>query len=201
MSPGPALLRSLLTSADVVIEASRPRALAGLGIAPEMIAHKPGQVWLAITGYGRDEPDRVAFGDDAAVAGGLVGWADSPADGDPVFCADAIADPLTGVCGALAVARSLAAGGGELIDLPMRAVAAAFAAASFPPHGDHELLADGSVCCPALSRTQPVLEPRPPARTPRAARLGADTEAVLAWLAPRALPGLSSAGRAGQRRG
>ena len=53
----------------------------------------------------------------------------------PVFCADAIADPLAGVCGALAVARSVAAGGGELIDLSMRDVAAAFAAA--PAQADH----------------------------------------------------------------
>ena len=69
-----AALTSLLARADVVIESSRPRALAGLGVAPGMIPHKPGQVWLSITGHGRDEPDRVAFGDDAAIAGGLTGW-------------------------------------------------------------------------------------------------------------------------------
>jgi hypothetical protein len=131
-------LAALLRSADVVIEASRPRALENLGLSPEMIPHKKGQVWLSITGYGRAEPDRVAFGDDAAVAGGLVGWPGgrvgwpgAPIQGavgggiEPVFCADAIADPLTGVCGALAVSRSLAEGGGHLIDLSMRAVAAA----------------------------------------------------------------------------
>ena len=53
--------------------------------------------------------------------------------GEPVFCADAIADPLTGLCGALAVARSVAGGGGELIDLSMRDVAAVFAAARRRP--------------------------------------------------------------------
>ena len=73
----------------------------------------------------------MAFGDDAAVAGGLVGWTEA----EPVFCADAIADPLTCVCGALAVARSLAEGGGHLIDLSMRAVAAPFAAPSGVPSG------------------------------------------------------------------
>jgi len=180
---GRAALSALLASADIVIEASRPRALAGLGVAPEMIAHKPGQVWLSITGHGRDEPDLVAFGDDAAVAGGLVGWTGRHwGQGEPVFCADAIADPLTGACGALAVARSLAAGGGELIDLPMRAVAANFAAASLPAHGAHEIAPDGTVWCAALGRAQRVLPPRTPATAPRAARLGADTEAVLAWL-------------------
>ena len=57
-------LRELLADADVVIEASRARALRQLGIHAEEL--RP-QVWLSITGYGR-EVDRVAFGDDAAAA-------------------------------------------------------------------------------------------------------------------------------------
>jgi hypothetical protein len=182
-------LGALLGAADVVIEASRPRALATLGVAPEMIPHKPGQVWLSITGYGRlaggGVADRVAFGDDAAVAGGLVGWStlrDVSAE-TPVFCADAIADPLTGVTGALAVARSLASGGGELIDLPMRAVAASFAAAAVPDHGEHEVRRDGTVYCVTMGRDQAVLPPRAPgAPAARAAALGADSDEVLAWL-------------------
>jgi crotonobetainyl-CoA:carnitine CoA-transferase CaiB-like acyl-CoA transferase len=178
---GRSVLAGLLRVADVVIEASRPRALAQRGLAPGSVPHKDGQVWLSITGYGRHEPERVAFGDDAAVAGGLVGWA---GNGEPAFCADAIADPLTGITGALAVARSLAGGGGQLIDLPMRAVAARFAAAAGPDHGEHEVSPDGSwVSCPALGRRQAVVPPRPPAPAPgRAAAPGADTEAILAWL-------------------
>lgn len=193
---GRAVLASLLEMADVVIESSRPRALAALGVAPGMLAHPPGQVWLSITGYGRSMPERVAFGDDAAVAGGLVGWtAGERAGGEPagpVFCADAIADPLAGACGALAVARSRSAGGGELIDLPMRDVAAAFAAASdhgAPDHGPHDILPGGRVACPRSHREQAVLAPRRPAAPAgparRAAELGADTSAVLAWLAAR----------------
>ncbi|HTU73284.1 MAG TPA: CoA transferase [Trebonia sp.] len=178
---GRSVLARLLSVADVVIEASRPRALAQLGLAPGSFWHREGQVWLSITGYGRDHPERVAFGDDAAVAGGLVGQA---ADGKPVFCADAIADPLTGITGALAIARSVAAGGGELLDLPMRAVAASFAAATAPDHGQHDLSPDGSsVTCRALGRRQAVLPPRPPTPAPgRAAAPGADTEAISAWL-------------------
>jgi hypothetical protein len=186
---GRVTLARLLSAADVVIEASRPRALANLGLAPESIPHRDGQVWLSITGYGRATPERVAFGDDAAVAGGLVGWA--AGDADPVFCADAIADPLTGICGALAVATSLAAGGGQLIDLAMRSVAAGFAAAPGCDHGPHEVRPDGTVTCPLLNRAQPVLPPRRPRLDGRAPapELGADTAAVLDWLAEPKRPG------------
>lgn len=181
---GRRVLAALLEAADVVIEASRPRALAALGLAPDMIPHRPGQVWLSITGYGRAMPGRVAFGDDAAVAGGLVGWTAGASPPEPVFCADAIADPLAGACGALAVALSRSAGGGELIDLSMRDVAAAFAAA--PDHGPHDVRPAGSVACPRWRREQAVLPPRrpvsPAGAAVHAAELGADTSAVLAWL-------------------
>ena len=180
-------LGALLAAADVVIEASRPRALAQLGLAPEMIPHRDGQVWLSITGYGRGDAaasELVAFGDDAAVAGGLVGWT----GGEPVFCADAIADPLTGLCGAIAVARSVADGGGQLIDLSMREVAAGFAAAGPVDHGPHSVRAvDGvgaAVTCAALGVEQVVLPPAfDGAGAGRAAvRMGADTSDVLARL-------------------
>jgi hypothetical protein len=126
---GRAEAAALLDSADVVIEASRPRALEQLGLGPDDRPERPGRVWLSITGYGRRAPGRdwVAFGDDAAVAGGLVGWDEL---GEPVFCGDAVADPITGLTGALAVLRALAAGGGQLIDVAMsRAAAVAVAGA------------------------------------------------------------------------
>jgi hypothetical protein len=194
-------LAALLAAADVVIEASRPRALRQLGLAPELIPHRDGQVWLSITGYGRADSalsELVAFGDDAAVAGGLVGWTGD--DGAPVFCADAIADPLTGLCGALAVARSVAGGGGELVDLSMRAVAGCFAAAPALDHGPHSVRtvgpvggggADAIVTCARLGLEQAVLPPRAPVMAgaggagggaAAAVEMGADTAAVLAWL-------------------
>ena len=48
-----------------------------------------------VTGYGTEpgSADRVAFGDDAAAAGGLVVWDER----GPCFCADAVADPVTGL--------------------------------------------------------------------------------------------------------
>ena len=117
-------LAETVAGADVVIEASRPRALRRLGIhAERFLAERPGRVWVSITGYGRDD-DRIAFGDDAAVAGGLTGL---DADGDPVFLGDALADPVTGVFAAHAAASSLARGGGELLCVSMAACAAALA--------------------------------------------------------------------------
>ncbi|WP_030326469.1 CoA transferase [Streptomyces sp. NRRL B-3229] len=122
-------LAEVVAEADVVIEASRPRALRRLGVhAERFLAARPGRVWISITGYGRDD-DRVAFGDDAAVAGGLVG---RDADGEPVFLGDALADPVTGVFAARAAARSLARGGGELLCVSMAACAAALAEAGRP---------------------------------------------------------------------
>lgn len=123
---GIACLRRLVEWADIVIEASRPRALAHLGLDAEaMIAARPGLSWISITGYGRDEPaaNWVAFGDDAGVAGGLSallahageGWA---------FCGDAIADPLTGLHAALAAWCAHVAGGGVMVSLAMRDVVA-----------------------------------------------------------------------------
>jgi CoA-transferase family III len=114
----------LLRAADVVIEASRPAALTRRGLGAEQVPARPGRVWLRISGYGRAHPDRVAFGDDAAVAGGLV----MDADDGPVFCGDAIADPLTGLEATAAVLDALAVGGGTIIDVSMAAVAATYAA-------------------------------------------------------------------------
>ena len=122
----PSGLRRLLDAADVVIESSRPAALVHRGLGPTDIAPRDGRVWLRVTGHGADgeQAGWVAFGDDAAVSGGLVGGT----DGEPVFSGDAIADPLTGLHAALAGVEALSRGGGELIELSMAAVAATYAA-------------------------------------------------------------------------
>jgi crotonobetainyl-CoA:carnitine CoA-transferase CaiB-like acyl-CoA transferase len=122
----PSALRKLVNSADVVIESSRPAALAQRGLGPTDIAPRDGRVWLRITGHGADgdQANWVAFGDDAAVSGGLVDGSES----DPAFCGDAIADPLTGLQAALSGVESLRRGGGELIELSLAAVAATYAA-------------------------------------------------------------------------
>ncbi|MGP3916280.1 CoA transferase [Nonomuraea sp. 10N515B] len=118
LEPHDPALDALVEAADVVIEASRPRALARWGLNADAVAAS-GTVWLSITAYGRDH-DRVGFGDDVAAAAGLVAWADA----GPVFCGDAIADPLTGLYSACRVVASLEAGGREVLDVAMASVAA-----------------------------------------------------------------------------
>lgn len=123
---GRAELVDLLDAADVVLESSRPRALRQLGIVAEhWLAAEPGRVWLSITGYGRTDPEpgRVAFGDDAAAAGGLVAY-DPALPDTPLFVGDAIADPLTGITAAQAVLDALGDGGGVLVDVALAGVAA-----------------------------------------------------------------------------
>ena len=162
---GVATLDRLVRSADVVIEASRPRALEQLGIDPRRVLQR-GQVrvWASITGHGRSGPgaNRAAFGDDAAVAGGLVCWS----DGTPCFCADAVADPTSGLVAATAVVEALARGGRCLLDVSMAAVAARFAGPTLP-------VPAGTTAAPPRAR-------RPSAAAPR---LGEHTGSVLATLA------------------
>jgi len=116
-------LHRLLTEADVVIEASRPRALAQLGIDAEaLLRDRPGKIWLSITAYGRHPPngDWVGFGDDVAVAAGAVRATSS----GPAFYGDAVADPLTGLHGALAVLYHWQNRLGGLLDVSLHAVTA-----------------------------------------------------------------------------
>src|SRR5690606_15429720 len=101
------------------------RALESLGITPEAaFRHRP-RVWVSITGYGRsgDAAMRVAFGDDAAAAGGAVL---RDADG-LTFCSDALADPVSGLFAAAAALDSLAAGGRWVLDVAMSSAAATVA--------------------------------------------------------------------------
>jgi hypothetical protein len=116
-------LHRLVDGADIVIESSRPRALGSLGLGPEaFLGSRAGRCWVSITGYGRSgaRANRAAFGDDAAVGGGLVAWE----AGRPVFVGDAIADPASGLFAAFGGLAALAAGGGFHVDVSMSAAAA-----------------------------------------------------------------------------
>ena len=117
-------LRRLLAQADIVVEASRPRALEQLGIdAAEFCATGRALTWISLTGHGRAAPERdwIAFGDDAGVAAGLA-TVMRHAAGEPVFCGDAIADPMAGMHAALVAWWSHRSGGARRISLSLAGV-------------------------------------------------------------------------------
>ena len=106
-------LAGLLAAADVVITAMRPSALDRLPPVPTTCIH------LALTAHGAGA-DRVGFGDDCAVAGGLVAWT---AD-RPEFAGDAVADPLTGLAAATAALGMIATGTAGRVDVSLAGTAA-----------------------------------------------------------------------------
>lgn len=124
---GRAALRRLIHEADIVIEASRPRALRNLGLdADALVQEQPGLVWLTITAHGArgEEAEWVGFGDDCGVAAG-VSAAMRAASGVSGFVGDAIADPLTGLNAALTGWNAWRGGEGGRYDVSLRASAQA----------------------------------------------------------------------------
>lgn len=175
-------LRQLLLQADIVIEASRPRALRNMNIfAEDIIAQNPRLTWLSITGYGRDEPhdNWIAFGDDAGVAAGLSQLL-FEVTGEVMFCGDAIADPLTGMHAALAAWASYLRGGGELLSVSLRDVVSH--CVHFGNTVDAQSLHERYRSWTAVLQQSDELAAPPRVRkSPAAAQLlGADTQAVLA---------------------
>ena len=178
-------LHRILEGADIVVESARPRALSQLGVdAESLVKSVPGLTWVSLTGYGRREPGAgwVAFGDDAGVAAGLAA-ATGGRDGPPLFCGDAVADPLAGLHAALAALACWRAGGGYLMDLALSDVVAhvlafgpAPSAASVRRAGPGwEVVAGHQRTTVSPPRARPVRRPARP--------LGADTESVLEELA------------------
>lgn len=129
-SSGRSALQRLVRTADVVVDASRPRAMAQLGVDVEATVDA-GTSWVSITGYGRTGPwsDQPAFGDDAAAAAGLLAW---DSDG-PVPAGDAIADPLAGLHAAVGAVAALSGDHAWLVDVAMRDVALVAARLPVPP--------------------------------------------------------------------
>jgi hypothetical protein len=171
---GRAALADLVAAADVVVEASRPRALARWGL-DAAAAVASGTRWISITAAGRASA-RIGFGDDVAAAAGLV--ADG-GDGTPVFCGDALADPLTGLTAAALALTGPADGSGVLWDLSMTGVVAATLDGS--PSRPARRAGSGWVV-DAEEGAVPVALPRRRAATGTAPGSGADTAAVLAEL-------------------
>ena len=185
---GRTALRRLVARADIVIESARPRAASQLGIDPAaLVRARPGLTWISVTGYGRTGSAKnwIAFGDDAASAAGLAhatgAIASSPT---PLFCGDAIADPLTGLHAAVAALAAHRNGGGVLLGLALRDVAAhaaAFGPGVSPATVRSRRRPDGGLAweVSADGVRQPVLPPRARPLLGAARPLGADTDAVL----------------------
>jgi crotonobetainyl-CoA:carnitine CoA-transferase CaiB-like acyl-CoA transferase len=121
-----AALIELIRKADFVIESSRPRAMRQLGIdADRLVGTVPGLIWLTVTGHGArgEAANWAGIGNDCAVAAGLA-RALEQASGEVGYVGDAIADPLTGITGALEAWRAYRGGGAQRIGLAMSAITA-----------------------------------------------------------------------------
>lgn len=127
-SAGLAELRRLIETSDLVLEASRRRALLQLGIDAEEYVDA-GISWLSITALGRTE-NVVGFGDDVAAGAGLY----LVDDGSVLPCGDALADPLTGLAAASAAAEALMGPHSVLLDVSMHAVSRQAALGKTEPH-------------------------------------------------------------------
>lgn len=175
------MLHRLVGAADIVIESTRPRALAALGIDAGAQARR-GCSWVSITAHGRAGAAAhwTGFGDDAAVAGGLS-MAMREAWGETLFAGDAIADPLTGLTAAFAALASWRTGGGRLIALALSEVIA-------HARGLHTASAAETRRWQALAAADPA-PPYGPRTAPAAAALGADNARIEALLGGR--PGRS----------
>lgn len=176
---GRAQLSDLVAVADVVVSSARPRALQQLGIDPEQWVTRPGNgVWVAITAHppAADGATWVGYGDDAAMAAGLVRRL---ADGTPVPCGDALADPLTGTHAAVAALALWQRGGRHLVQSSLWEVCCAVGGAvpesEVRPGADGWLVDTGDAWVAVAAPRA-----RPPSGSSRP--LGADTDIVLGEL-------------------
>ena len=119
-------LIGLIRRAQIVVAASRPRALLQLGIdADALVREVPGLVWITITGHGchGEAADWAGFGDDCGVAGGASA-ALRDATGEIGFVGDACADPLAGLHAARLALTQLRRGAGAHLVVSMSGIVA-----------------------------------------------------------------------------
>ncbi len=172
-------LHALIASADIVISASRPRGLTSLGLDPQSwLASKAAGVWVQLSAYGSTEAQAnwIGFGDDTAMAAGLVRWI----DGIPIPIADAIADPLTGIHAAVGAVGLAQRGGSHLIELALADVASATVSDSPVPD---PIYLNGAWQVETEFGVRPIEKPRARTVIGTARAPGADTNAVRAELA------------------
>ncbi len=130
---GVTTLRALIAAADLVVSASRPRAITHLGISTDEVV-AAGTSWLSISAYGWDGDGQhwVGFGDDIAAGSGLL--AARPPASRPWLGGDAIADPVAGVHAAVLAAHALERPEASFMDLSMHHLCRSVAGLTPPPH-------------------------------------------------------------------
>lgn len=122
-------LARIVGEADVVVTSMRPAAL------DRFVPIAADALHLAITAHGTgDGADRVGFGDDCAVEGGLVAWSEHAGRRHPEFLGDAIADPLTGILAGVAALGMVGSGRSGRVDLALSHVARWARSVSAPTH-------------------------------------------------------------------
>ena len=106
---GKVQFRTLLDSADVLIENMRPGKLTSLGFAPaDLLTHNPALVILQVSGFGQDGPYALHPGF-ATIAEALSGLSDlmGEAGGAPLLPPIALTDEVTALAGAFSVMAAL----------------------------------------------------------------------------------------------
>jgi crotonobetainyl-CoA:carnitine CoA-transferase CaiB-like acyl-CoA transferase len=122
---GLARMRTLLATADVLVENLRPGTLERLGLAPgDLLAANPGLVILRVTGFGQDGPyaSRPGFATMAEAMSGFASINGEP-DGGPLLPPIALTDEVTALAGAFAVMVALhhrdRTGEGQVVDVSL----------------------------------------------------------------------------------
>jgi crotonobetainyl-CoA:carnitine CoA-transferase CaiB-like acyl-CoA transferase len=126
--------RSLIRTADVVVENYRTGVMAKLGLGYEaMVAENPALVYCSISAFGQSGPRAPQGGFDLTLQAiaGVMSVTGEP-DGPPVKCGVPLCDFVAGLYGAYAVAAMLRkvreTGRGEHVDVPMLSSTLAVAA-------------------------------------------------------------------------
>ena len=119
----PAVLRGLLSWADVLVENFRPGTLDAMGLGWDSLHEAfPRLIVTSLSGFGQTGPDadRALFDPIAQAASGLMGLTGDP-DGPPTLVGTYIADHVAGLYGAIGTLAALAArertGEGQRVDV------------------------------------------------------------------------------------
>ena len=112
-------LRTLLATADVLVENFRPGTLERLGLDPvDLMAANPKLVVTRVSGFGQDGPyaHRPGFATLAEAMSGFAAINGEP-DGGPLLPPIALTDEVTAVVAAFATMVALHSGQGQVVDV------------------------------------------------------------------------------------